>query len=733
MEADLHAHVAFYLTGKRLTSQLDATEGLKLRPSLFSGYRDLTRLRYDFPLVLVSEHAPATFAETLSGLIDSILDKIACGGDGERIRKHVMRLEQDIRSRVACGEGGLLSELWDRAAPALAGTDTLLADSLSRARANLEIDGELIDCDANLPAHVLGHAWGITQRLRASKFSATINRLVLKLSEIIKADFVNSSAGKSAESLKAAFGTGPLDHFNFELMSRLLTKASPKDNNSAKRQQRINGLLSVLQSQKLFPASTASGQLSNAPYSFAFDTCSSALEAYHQRLPETVELARAVAMAEMEIKGEYNAAKHDPIFESFGKNGLDANEMSLFPDYLVRINACQMIGAEQDSLDQILSAELPIKVLVQTDDLLEASPVARSHLAFSLRSQQLASKALGLCGVFVLQTPASNLYSLRTQIQRGLDFQGPALFSVFSGATPTTNALPPYLLAAAALEARAFPVFCNDPSAGEDWASRFSLATNPQATLDWPVHELSFADEEQQLVSENIPFTLIDFVACDTRYSTHFARLPKARWNNPTASVCDVITRKTRELVGNVPCLLMIDAEDHLQKIIVDEKMIREARRFCRMWNSLQELGGIHNSHADKLLASERTSQEQKAREVGSATPTDEPITAITAPTPATQASTTPVPEAEPEHSADEAYIETPRCSTCNECVQINGKMFVFDNNKQAYIADISSGTYAQLVEAAENCQVSIIHPGKPRNPNEPGLEDLLKRAEAFM
>jgi hypothetical protein len=27
---------------------------------------------------------------------------------------------------------------------------------------------------------------------------------------------------------------------------------------------------------------------------------------------------------------------------------------------------------------------------------------------------------------------------------------------------------------------------------------------------------------------------------------------------------------------------------------------------------------------------------------------------------------------------------------------------------------------------------VSIIHPGKPRNPNEPGLEELLKRAETF-
>ena len=30
--------------------------------------------------------------------------------------------------------------------------------------------------------------------------------------------------------------------------------------------------------------------------------------------------------------------------------------------------------------------------------------------------------------------------------------------------------------------------------------------------------------------------------------------------------------------------------------------------------------------------------------------------------------------------------------------------------------------SHAQLVEAAESCQVSIIHPGKPRNPKEPGM-----------
>ena len=80
-----------------------------------------------------------------------------------------------------------------------------------------------------------------------------------------------------------------------------------------------------------------------------------------------------------------------------------------------------------------------------------------------------------------------------------------------------------------------------------------------------------------------------------------------------------------------------------------------------------------------------------------------------------------------------QAYIETARCSTCNECTQINNKMFAYDGNKQAYIADLNAGTYAQLVEAAENCQVSIIHPGKPCNPDEAGLDELLKRAELFI
>ena len=58
--------------------------------------------------------------------------------------------------------------------------------------------------------------------------------------------------------------------------------------------------------------------------------------------------------------------------------------------------------------------------------------------------------------------------------------------------------------------------------------------------------------------------------------------------------------------------------------------------------------------------------------------------------------------------------------------------MFAYNENRQAYIKNPDAGTFAQLVEAAESCQLSIIHPGAPRNPTEPGLDALIARAEAF-
>src|SRR3990170_5898141 len=113
MDLKLQEQVVFHLTGKRPGTSLEAVEDLALRPALFARFHDLTRLRYDFTLVLVEGVAGGAFVHTLSGLVDDVLREIAPRGiEGERLRKNALRLEREIRVLLAEGAAGRLGELW---------------------------------------------------------------------------------------------------------------------------------------------------------------------------------------------------------------------------------------------------------------------------------------------------------------------------------------------------------------------------------------------------------------------------------------------------------------------------------------------------------------------------------------------------------------------------------------------------------------------------------------------
>ncbi|MGE5732562.1 MAG: thiamine pyrophosphate-dependent enzyme, partial [Gemmatimonas sp.] len=89
------------------------------------------------------------------------------------------------------------------------------------------------------------------------------------------------------------------------------------------------------------------------------------------------------------------------------------------------------------------------------------------------------------------------------------------------------------------------------------------------------------------------------------------------------------------------------------------------------------------------------------------------------------------VPPSEDDLAID-PHIESARCTSCNECTNLNGKLFGYNANKQATIKDPDAGTFQQLVVAAERCPVGIIHPGTPRNAKEKDLAKWQKRAEPF-
>jgi ferredoxin len=196
------------------------------------------------------------------------------------------------------------------------------------------------------------------------------------------------------------------------------------------------------------------------------------------------------------------------------------------------------------------------------------------------------------------------------------------------------------------------------------------------------------------------------------------------------------LARDPKSVSDAIPYVLAVDTDDKLQRVIVDARLMQSVERCRTFWHRLQEQGGIHNSHADILLAREKVKwEEAKAKELGdlkAAPPVAATASAEVPPAAPEAAAAGTAEPAAPDRNPDVAWIETSRCPSCNECQTINDKMFVYNANKQAYITDVKLGTYRQLVEAAETCQVAIIHPGKPWNPDEPGLEELMTRAEPF-
>jgi hypothetical protein len=720
--------VAFHLTGRRANDGTDRVEGLE--PALMAPYRDLTSLRYDFPVVLI-DGADGPGLCSLSGIIDEMLQKVAPPGpDSEQLRKMVLRLEREIRTLLAEGMSGALSELWDQACDRLASTSgASFAQTVRIGRGAIDVDGACIDCDAAAASRIVGHVWQVVQEDKARAFRAIVSRLALKLEDILRAEFIRSPAGRSAGSLQASVGSPHHALFDFKAMSALLPQASSADALPESRRRRIEWALWVLKRQRFFAA--AAGQSrpleSAEPYSFRFDNCIDAVNAFRGRLADMVELVKAVATAELEITGRYVEARHDPYFDGFDAAALSPKDVALFPDYLVVVGGPS--AADSAGLLDALSTGMPLKIVAMIDDLVEEGAAGNGHFTFGLRSSQLASMATGLGDAFVMQSTSSALYQMRERLHAGLSFPGPALFSVFAG-IPGSPSLSRYLTAAAAMQSRAFPAFTYDPAAGDDLASRFSLEDNPEVDRDWTVQTLEYADDNLQRASEEAAFTFVDFLAADPRYARHFVRVGRAQWSDKMRPAADWLARGADVTADRVPYVWAVDADGRLVRAVCDDKAIAAARRCLDAWHRLQEFGGIHNSHADRLLAREKAAWDEQRRR-------DESLRLAAAPAAAPIAAAAPVAVSaavakEPARSPDDAYIETARCSSCNECIQINDKMFVYNENKQAYVANADAGSYRQLVEAAENCQLGIIHPGKPRNKSEADVDDLMRRAEAF-
>jgi ferredoxin len=301
-----------------------------------------------------------------------------------------------------------------------------------------------------------------------------------------------------------------------------------------------------------------------------------------------------------------------------------------------------------------------------------------------------------------------------------------------------------------------------------------------QHDVVWPTGAITVknGDKNEEL---KIRYCLADFLSGIERYQAHFMPVSSAEWHNEMVSLPDYIDPDFKNSDNSVPYISMADKNGNLYRVIVTKTLCNLCLNAKNLWRNLQELGGINNSHVLKQVALESkkieekmTAEIEKVRaghkeemeqtvedltneiisNIASGLLSDEMISIGSGAVATPQAQTTPAETTktetaekketkEPEKAAAEEedeeemafndpYIDTPLCTSCNDCMNVNSQMFGYDENKQAYIKDPKAGTFKDLVTAAEKCPVKIIHPGKPLNPDEPGLDELVKIAEKY-
>ncbi len=512
------------------------------------------------------------------------------------------------------------------------------------------------------------------------------------------------------------------------------------------------------------------------------DPCASASEVFEREAAAYAKLFAAARIATLEINDSYNPWVHDSWFAGFDWQAFSDDEMQLVTRVVALVSADYLAGDGLTSFSKLLGSRLPVHVLtwVRAFDNPSVKP---GEGPFDSYRFELAYFGIGHRQVVVAQTSAARHQDLLSGYLTALDSNRASLHLVNRGTQTSVEQplLAPWFVASAALESRAHPFILVNPDAGDRAAERVSFDGNPQAENDWPIETLEYRGDDGKTIEMQLAFTFADYALLMPALHEHFRVVPAGFEADDLVPVDRYLEMDETLVERLVPFVWGIDDQGVLTRVVVSRALIFACRDRLNYWRTLQELAGIHNFYVEEAI--ERVIEEQRAAEeaerarlqqaheeelesarneaadtvmgqlvdvlmgadlsdmVGGAAPVAS-LPSTTAKAAATDASkveeAAPVeePESEPEPeeelSFDEPWLDTAMCTTCDDCMGINKMMFAYNEDKQAYIADPKAGPYADLVEAAEICPAKCIHPGKPLDPNEPGLEELIARAEPF-
>jgi pyruvate-ferredoxin/flavodoxin oxidoreductase len=562
------------------------------------------------------------------------------------------------------------------------------------------------------------------------------------------------------------------------------------------------------------------------PYPFPWvnhlfqDAPSIAIGIFEGQMRKMADAFTAVRRAELLADGRYDAEEHEPALRELDWHGFTDEEFGLCPPLLAIGGDGAMLDIGFQNLSRLMASGKPIRVVVLdtqvysntggqactsgfTGQVADMSAYGKAQHGKQEVRKELALIAIAHRGVFVHQSSQASASHLLGGLLRGLQSRRPAVFNLYTPC-PVEHGLPdewaPHA-ARLALESRAFPLLTFDPDAGDTLADCLSLEGNPAIEDPFPTYELEYLDEASKAGRIELPLTIADWAATESRFKKHFRSLPDDTGDDSLVPFHEYVALPAEEREGRTAFIYTIDEERRLARLSVAPEIATLAQDRLGFWSLLRQMAGLEvpaqsrhvieaalereferrsealrNEHEAELAELRASFPAVIARrlaegllkggggnrtvgellEAARSAPGLEPVRLEdleVAPPPTRVApdlvhpssgnggmATSPIVTSAPEAVAtvaDEAlviepWIETARCTTCNECTNLNSRMFAYDENKQAYIRDPRAGTFAQLVSAAERCPAGLIHPGSPLDPNEKDLVKWIARAAAF-
>ena len=737
---------------------------------------------------------PQDLAQTLSDWLKSATASFAPGEDAARILKdHLPWLEHWIResSHLTEGPTDATPALAD-AAQALQehlGLDKAsrqrLGEDLDRLQAVVPAGGTLLGYGRYAALSLLVHAIRSRAIPRRVRFRAQVKACIRGLKELLEVEW-----GKSDESIEprmARDSVGPAGgRFDALALSTIMDHSRGTRSMSPERRERIEKALETLTHWQEDPilvrfvhgSSLTCDWMQGEPTlaeQTETDPCAKATEVFDREASELARVFAAARIAQLEVEHRYDPVIHDPWFANFNWEGFSKDELLLVPTVLAVESADRVAGDGMQSFSRLLSSGRPVQILIRVQPF--NNPGARPEEGpFKSYRSELGYVGMSHRQADVTQSSAARHEHLLECYLSALDATRTSLHLINTGLRPEGNLVPlnAWLVAGAAIEGRAHPFFRINPEAGDSFALRMSFDGNPQPEADWPVHPFRYCDENGTKVSADLAYTFADYALLIESLRDHFRLIPPGCDSESLVPMQEYLAMDPERAYRLVPFVWGVDGSATLHRLVVSRELALACLDRLNYWRTLQEMAGVRNRYVD--LAVQRTQEEERrraaeererlraehaeeleavrnaaAREAmqrltdvllgmdhtatmpSALAPSGRPETPTREKPAAAEPAQAPAKAEEEEAlSFDEPWIDTPLCTSCNDCMKVNPLLFVYNDEKQALLGDLSTATFAQLVQAAELCPAKCIHPGKPMNPNEPGLDGLIERAAPF-